>query len=483
MSRQILAIDIRNEAVAAVLINTGLKNTTIQRYAYVQQNGSSEEAPTIQTMLKTIYENLAADDPTCVVSLPADQLFFRNTSLPFSDDKKIRQILPFELETVLPVSIDNLVIDYQKGLEEQRTEVVAVAIEQEKLQAYITELQASAIHPQLIVPCSFPLVLSLLEHDQQMPAHALLLDVGHHLADLYLLVDGRIAMVRSLPSSIENESKSEAFALRVRQTLAAFGDNTAMDFSPGMVYLSGPAIDAVETRKLIAASLDLPTKMVDLCAYLPRIEAGAEVQDWKPCLGDNALAMALLEAESKPCPTFHRSSSPLRNYWRLYSPYIKGPSILLVAVLMLGLFGVWLEGHFLQKQIDALDSRMVQVFESTFPGARPIKNISIADQMASKIKAAKGSSVDPTLGVSKVRAIDILKAISESIPKEIDVTINRMVVGGEDVTLAGNAAAFNAVDDIKNRLSGVPVFKHVTIASANMDKSGKIVKFKLKIDL
>ncbi|MEJ2038110.1 MAG: PilN domain-containing protein, partial [Desulfosarcinaceae bacterium] len=113
----------------------------------------------------------------------------------------------------------------------------------------------------------------------------------------------------------------------------------------------------------------------------------------------------------------------------------------------------------------------------------PIKNISIADQMASKIKAAQGSSVDPTLGVSKVRAIDILKAISESIPKEIDVTINRMVVGGEDVTLAGNAAAFNAVDDIKNRLSGVPVFKHVTIASANMDKSGKIVKFKLKIDL
>ncbi|MEJ2038350.1 MAG: type II secretion system protein GspL, partial [Desulfosarcinaceae bacterium] len=184
MSRQILAIDIRNEAVAAVLINTGLKNTTIQRYAYVQQNGSSEEAPTIQTTLKTIYENLAADDPTCVVSLPADQLFFRNTSLPFSDDKKIRQILPFELETVLPVSIDNLVIDYQKGLEEQRTEVVAVAIEQEKLQAYITELEASAIHPQLIVPCSFPLVLSLLEHDQQMPAHALLLDVGHHLADL-----------------------------------------------------------------------------------------------------------------------------------------------------------------------------------------------------------------------------------------------------------------------------------------------------------
>lgn len=483
MSRQILAIDIRNEAIAAVLINTGLKNSTIQRYLYVSRNGASGPSPTFQDTLKTICDRLAVDDPTCVVSLPAGQLFFRNASLPFGDDKKIKQILPFELEPVLPVSIDNLVIDYQKSREEQKTEVIAVAVETEKLQSFLSEFHAAAIHPQLVVPGSFPLVLTLLEHEKQMPEQALLLDVDHHTADLYILVQGHIAMVRSLTSGIINETRAEAFALRLRQTAVAFADSVGMTFSPDLVYLCGPAIDTVETQNLIAAAMELPTKIVDLCAYLPRIEAGADVQDWKPCLADNALAMALLEAESKPCPTFHRTSSPLRNYWRLYSPFIKGPAILFTAVMLLGLFGVWVEGRFLQKRVDALDRQLVESFETTFPGARPIKGIPVVEQMKSKLKAAQGDRVDPSFHVSKVRAIEVLRAISESIPKEIDVVIRNMVVDTDDVTLAGDATAFNTVDEIKNRLAGIAFFKQVTIASANMDKSGKIVKFKLKIDL
>lgn len=67
MSRQILAIDIRNEAVAAVLINTGLKNSTIQQYTYVRKNGTSEPAVALQAALRTIRDHLAADDATCVV--------------------------------------------------------------------------------------------------------------------------------------------------------------------------------------------------------------------------------------------------------------------------------------------------------------------------------------------------------------------------------------------------------------------------------
>ena len=258
-----------------------------------------------------------------------------------------------------------------------------------------------------------------------------------------------------------------------------------MAFSPALVYLTGPAANVETSRKLISATLELPIKTIDLCAYLPRIEAGSEVDDWRPCLTDNALAMALLEAESKPCPTFHRTSSPLRNYWRLYGPYVRGPAILLGVVLLLGLLGVWLEGHFLQRRVDALDGQMAGIFKATFPDAVPLDpaKIPIVKQMESKLKAAQGSATDPALATAKVRSIEILKAISESIPQEIDVVFSRMVVGAEDVNLSGDASAFNTVDEIKNRLSKVPIFKQVTIASANMDKSGTTVKFKLKIDL
>jgi outer membrane translocation and assembly module TamA len=62
------------------------------------------------------------------------------------------------------------------------------------------------------------------------------------------------------------------------------------------------------------------------------------------------------------------------------------------------------------------------------------------------------------------------------------VIVNRFVVGDESVTISGETSGFNIVDDIKNRLEQSNYFHEVTIASANMDKSGKKVRFKLKIE-
>jgi hypothetical protein len=58
-----------------------------------------------------------------------------------------------------------------------------------------------------------------------------------------------------------------------------------------------------------------------------------------------------------------------------------------------------------------------------------------------------------------------------------------MTVGADEVTVTGETAAFNVVDTIKSHLEKSELFKKITIASANMDKSGKRVLFKLKIDL
>ena len=46
------------------------------------------------------------------VSIPADRASFRNLSMPFKDPKKIRQTLPFEIETMLPFPIDDLIVDF-----------------------------------------------------------------------------------------------------------------------------------------------------------------------------------------------------------------------------------------------------------------------------------------------------------------------------------------------------------------------------------
>ena len=57
-----------------------------------------------------------------------------------------------------------------------------------------------------------------------------------------------------------------------------------------------------------------------------------------------------------------------------------------------------------------------------------------------------------------------------------------MVVGTDNLVLSGNTDTFNTVDEIKGGLEDAEVFKQVTISSADLEKSGKGVRFKLKLD-
>ena len=105
MSRQILAIDIRNDALAAVLINTGLKSNTVMGCAHVPLGAQSEDGDALSQSLAVLMEQLNPMAANVVVSLPTDSALFRFLSVPFNEDNKIRQIPPFELEPTLPVNL------------------------------------------------------------------------------------------------------------------------------------------------------------------------------------------------------------------------------------------------------------------------------------------------------------------------------------------------------------------------------------------
>ena len=103
--------------------------------------------------------------------------------------------------------------------------------------------------------------------------------------------------------------------------------------------------------------------------------------------------------------------------------------------------------------------------------------------MESKIKSAQKNIAAPIQASNRIRSIDALLEISQLLPNSISVVMNRMVVSEDTITLSGVTDGFNNVDDIKGRIEKSSSFKKVTIASANMDKSGKNVRFKLKIDI
>jgi type II secretory pathway component PulL len=480
MSRQILAIDIRHETIAAVLLNAGLKVNTVTGCALMPLARTAEEPEQLTQVLENLLKEVHAGSVNVVVSLPSDETIFRILTIPFKEESKIRQVLPFELEPILPIPVDELIIGFQKEMVDEQAEVLATAMERGRYDAYQQSFTDTNLKPQLIVPGSFPIISQLIASDDQLPEQSIVLDIDHGKITLYALASKRIALVRSLTGGAKSVDEAESLALQIRQTLTAFEDVNSIGFKPVSAYICGPDLHDSAITDRMAAALDLPAHTLDLRQDLVKVEF-SELDTYESWYMDNALALALLEAEGLDCPNFHRTSSPLRNYWAAYRPFIKSPAILLTIALILGLGSIFYDNHLLQKRLDTINGRIEQVFQSTFPNERLAKGAALA-QMKSKLKEAQKGTSAPVQGAARMTSIDTLLQISQLLPSSIDVIINRFVVGDESVTISGETSGFNIVDDIKGRLEQNNYFREVTIASANMDKSGKKVRFKLKIE-
>ncbi|HIJ21234.1 MAG TPA: hypothetical protein HPP58_09325, partial [Deltaproteobacteria bacterium] len=70
---------------------------------------------------------------------------------------------------------------------------------------------------------------------------------------------------------------------------------------------------------------------------------------------------------------------------------------------------------------------------------------------------------------------------SLGIPKTLDLIVTRMVIDPDTVSIKGQTDTFNSVDMIKNGLSSSSKFGSVNISSANLDRTGKMVKFEMKL--
>lgn len=307
MSRQILSIDIRNQSIAAVVLNTGLTNNVIEACAYTPLPANTTEEPPRRASLKTLLEQLQIKNCSVVVGLPPDHTFFRTLDVPFKDDKKIRQVLPYELEPNLPIAVDELIIDYQLNDDPQNNNLMTAAIARSVVAEITADFEALDLRPQLIVPGDFPLALGLALYTETLDDQALLLQIGAGKATLFVLEKRHIALVRLLSADLTTETGIESLALAVRQTMTAFADSRPNGFSPQILYLSGPALASTQTERQLAEAMELPVQIVDLRAAMPKLEATNSLADWQPCLHDGALAMAMIEAENRPCLNFHRS--------------------------------------------------------------------------------------------------------------------------------------------------------------------------------
>jgi type II secretory pathway component PulL len=482
MSRKVLGIDIRNESVSAVLVKTSLRESRINTHAYIPISDSEDDPDHIKTALEALTGQIDPAGCDCVVSISADHFSYRILKVPFKEAKKIRMVLPFELEPTVPFPVDDLIIDFidlESDHRKNQTDLIAVAVPKSELAPYIETLADIKIDPEMVTVSGLPSALCLAR--QTDPGEdQLFLEINKTICSLFIVGDGRIKLIRSIPTPVAENTRAGALGAFVRRTLAAYGELSRSDFQPLDIVMTGSGLNGANFDKQIAGVLDLPANRLNISDRLSIPVDDEDVNPWDPAIMDNALSLAMVEIEGMGGLNFHKGQFAAKKLFVKHKKNWIKTGIFAAAVVVLLLFNLITDSYRLNKQLDGYDQQIRNIFQATFPGEKIVEPF---QQMQIKVKETRKNAGTQSAAGPHLRSIDILNAISRSIPETTTVDVTRMVISAETVLISGSTDTFNSVEDIKSKLEQVDVFKKVTISSTSKDRSGKAIRFQLKVEL
>jgi general secretion pathway protein L len=484
---KILGLDITEDLVTAVQVLSGLKGYQVTACAQViiKEDGGLEDA------LKELFEQMDLSSDTYITSIPAEHASYRNLQMPFKETKKIRQTLPFEIETVVPFPSEELVVDFTIIERTDESEVLGVSVRKAYIAEYLAQLQANGIDPDVLDIRCVPTVSWLLRQEET-PEDGLFLEIGSKRNLMILYLKRHIALIRTFPvdeigdvsnsdadslAPEEIESRLKTFCANVQNTMHAFAWQIKKEIRPEKVYFTSSGVLYPETQDLLKGFLDIAVEQVDLRGNRKvRLEGGV-ARVWNPGLLDNALALALRDDRQGQGFNFRKGAFEVKKHYSELKAWLRKAALFLIIILCLLAVDLGTDYYFLKKRYTALDKNIEEIFRKTFPEVKRI--VDPVQQMRVKIQEIQNTA-HPGMKANQ-GVLQILKDISQRVPKSTDINVTRLVVDPETVRMSGDTDTFNAVDTIKNRLEPSDYFSAVTITSANLDRTGKRVQFEIKL--
>lgn len=475
MNKSILGLDIQGNVVSAVIIKSGLKGSWIDFEASFPLPSNLPETEGLTGRLKEILTGIDPAGCICAAGFPSHQVFFRNLRVPFKEPRKIRQILPFELEAHLPLPVEELDIDFHLVKSADHNRLIAAAIEKSRLQSFLEPIRNAGLEPEIITPRAYAMVQCLM-HLGSLPQNCIILctDAAHGV--LALIFRAQLVVLRSFGLPFGSD-QTAVIRRNILQTLGALEEAGAEEAACEKIYWCGGDSDSAEKLIPLSDAMGCPVVRVNLFQDIDHGLSRSRTGLWRSPEMDYALALALTAHNRFEGISFRRST--LKKRWAEHKNSLIQTGILAGVVLLLAGINIFTDLHGLKKRMTQLDSRIHAQFASTFPEVTRV--VDPLQQMQQKINEIRSRYAVPQSGENPVRHLDMLNEISTRIPSSTDVELTSFVSGSDGVVVSGTTDTFNAVDEIKNRLEKGELFKTATITAANMDRTSNRVQFKLKL--
>lgn len=396
---------------------------------------SAPASPLSAAIAELLRRTGAGTSADIVASLPGQFASLRRIELPKAAEKKLDELLPFEMEALLPFDQADTLLDHQPiDADATQLRLLVCAATKSRIRETLDLLAGAGADPTELVPGAVPLgALAMLLPALQTEGPHVILSLRPGSTDVCVIRKGRTELARTLSHGIEAlvshpgspppTQSAEAFVREVKQTLVAWRMQGGAE--PESISLAGEAAAGSGLHEWLSTALGrsvlpllLPDPAVPLGAPDPNARHGFAM----------ALGLALHatartrhldlrkgDLEKKRNTTFVRELAPLL-------------AVAGAAVAVAFVFSLWARYSVLSARRELLEDELARVTET-----RLGEETRSADRARRLLRT--GRSGDDPMPTST--AYDLLAAISAAVPEGVTHDVSRLSIDLGDARSGG----------------------------------------------
>lgn len=518
---RILGLDLGSYSVKGVLFEANIRGYTTKAYAEVRR-AEGDRTETLRAALQQLLSQNAFQADQVIVALPGPALMTHAFTLPFVDPKRLEAALPFEVESQLPFDLSEVVFDYQVTGQKAKTssDLLVGVVRKEELTWLLGLLTDSQVEPRIITHPGityqnlFLQTPALFEGTGEAEAVAVV-DIGHERTTVAIGRPGvGVEFARTFAGGGKDLSRALAAEFQTplpeahhwKETYGALAsaaaaqgpdaERAAAAFTRGLQ----PVLRELRpTFKAFTARSRRQVSAVMLCGGTARLKGIAEQLERDLHLQTRVMALPM-EAASTIATEVQPSAA------QVYALALRGQASGAKAPrfnLRRGEFAFKGDYDYVKDKVGLLASFAATLLLLFIAGG-VVRNSVLARNEA-KVDAVLCSTTQRILGnceknydralnllkgvespaaaLPKMSAVNLLAEVTQKIPQEVPVKLDRIQIDLERIILQGETDSSKEIDTLTSALKSHRCFKEVNPGKVERTRDGQKVSFRLDIQV
>ncbi len=471
MARRILALDLGSHSLKAVVIESSLSRCRVT--GLFQQPRVSDRS--LAEQLQEFCSTHQFDADTVLSCLPGDLVSHRMLTLPFAQARQVSQAVPFELESLIPFSLDEVVVaDQVLRRTAEGALALAVAVPKSTMTEHLALLQAAGLEAAqvMLAPLAPGALLPLAGVD--VSGVSALVDVGEQRTSVALLQDGLLVGLRTFGIGLSRVGGLAAFLQELRWTFLAVSAEEPL--RPTRVFLCGggayfPQLQQEIGREFAAEIVPFQQLII---AAIPETHRENQAT-FATCLG-----MGLHEAlrSATPMVNLRQSEFAPQHHNAAVRSESRYLGWLAVGVATAAGLAFLLDVHRLNLHYQALRQEVRRTFVAALPDTQTVVNEKA--QLEDAVEALQKRQ-RVLHGATTGSPLDVLRHLSAVIPEQVALDLDEWIFDDDVIRLQGTTTSFEAAEAIKTAVMSLGLFREAQLKDVKTVAGSKKVAFGLQL--